>query len=124
MSEGAAMRVPSHPTLVRRMLDSRLKQLAPTGPVLAASLVLLNKRCGQPSCRCHHGGPLHQAYHITFREGGKTRTAYVPKDLLAEVQKWMQEHRRLKALLHEVNLLSLALIRGHVRHRRRQQGRH
>ena len=32
------MRVPSHPTLVRRMLDSRLKQLAPTGPVLAASL--------------------------------------------------------------------------------------
>jgi hypothetical protein len=118
------MRVPSHPTLVRRMLDSRLKQLVPTGPVLAATLVLLNKRCGQPSCRCHHGGPLHQAHHITFREAGKTRTAYVPKDLLAEVQKWMQEHRRLKALLHEVNLLSLALIRGHVRHRRRQKGRH
>jgi Family of unknown function (DUF6788) len=124
MSEGTAMRVPSHPTLVRRMLERRLKQLAPTGPVLAASLVLLNKRCGQPSCRCHHGGPLHQAYHITFREGGKTKTAYVPKDLLTEVQEWMQEHRRLKALLREVNLLSLALIRGHVQHRRRQQGRH
>ena len=118
------MRVPSHPTRIRRMLASRLKLLAPAGPVLAASLIRLNKRCGQPSCRCHHGGPLHQAYHITFREGGKTRTAYVPKDLLAEVQKWMQEHRRLKALLHEVNLLSLALIRGHVRHRRRQKGRH
>jgi hypothetical protein len=118
------MRVPSHPTLVRRILDSRLRQLAPTGPVLAASLVLLNKRCGKASCRCHHGGPLHQAYHITFREGGKTRTAYVPKDLLTEVQKWVQEHRRLKALLHEVSLLSLALIRGHVRHRRRQKERH
>ena len=76
------MRVPSHPTLIRRMLDRRLKQLAPTGPVLAASLVLLNKRCGQPSCRCHHGGPLHQAHHLTFKEEGKTHTAYVPQDLL------------------------------------------
>jgi hypothetical protein len=117
------MRVPSHPTLVRRMLDRRLKQLVPAGPVLAATLVRLNKRCGQPTCRCHHGGPLHQAYHITFREGGKTRTAYVPKDLLTEVRTWMQEHRRLKALLQEVHLLTLALIRGHVQHRRRQKGR-
>ena len=75
-------------------------------------MLLLNKRCGQPSCRCHHGGPLHQAHHITFREGGKTRTAYVPQDLLAEVQKWVQEHQRLKALIHEVSQLSLALIRG------------
>lgn len=117
------MRVPSHPTLVRRMLDRRLKQLVPTGPVLAATLVRLDKRCGQPSCRCHHGGPLHRAYHITFREAGKTRTAYVPKDLLEEVRTWVQEHRRLKALLQEVHLLTLALIRGHVRHRRRKRGR-
>ena len=123
MSLGLAMRVPNHPTLIRRMLERRLKQLVPTGPVLAATLVLLNKRCGQPSCRCHHCGPLHQAYHITFREAGKTRTAYVPKDLLTEVRIWVHEHRRLKVLLQEVNLLTLALIRGHVRHRRRQKGR-
>ena len=42
------MRVPSHPTQIRRMLDSRLKQLVPAGPVLAASLTRVNKRCGQP----------------------------------------------------------------------------
>ena len=65
------MRVPSHPTLVRRMLDRRLKRLVPAGPVLAASLSQVNKRCGQPSCSCHHGGPLHQAHHLTFKEGGQ-----------------------------------------------------
>ncbi len=43
------MRVPSHPTLVRRMLDRRLKQLVPSGPILAASLMQVNKPCGQPS---------------------------------------------------------------------------
>jgi hypothetical protein len=117
------MRVPSHPTLIRRMLESRLKQMVPAGPVLAASLNHVNKRCGSPSCRCHHGGPLHQAYHLTFRDAGRLRNVYVPQDLLEEVQSWVQEHQRLKALIHEISLLTLALIRGHVRHRRQQRGR-
>jgi hypothetical protein len=117
------MRVPSHPTLVRRMLEKRLKQLVPAGPVLAASLARVKKRCGRPSCACHHGGPLHQAHHLTFTEAGKTRTVYVPQDLLTEVQSWVQEHQRLKALIHEVSQLAIALIRGHVRHRKQQRGR-
>ena len=108
------MRVPSHPTLVRRMLDRRLKQLVPSGPILAASLMQVNKRCGQPSCACHHGGPLHQAHHVAFRDGGKTRTVYVPQDLLKEVRKWVQESQRLKTLIREVSQLSVALIKGHV----------
>ncbi len=118
------MHVPSHPTLIRRMLESRLKQLVPTGPVLAASLAQVNKRCGQPSCSCHHGGPLHQAHHLSFRQGGKTRTVYVPQELLDEVRSWVQEHQRLKALTHEVSQLTLALIQGHVPDRRRHGGRH
>jgi Family of unknown function (DUF6788) len=117
------MRIPSRPTLIRRMLESRLKQMVPAGPVLAASLNRLNKRCGQPSCSCHHGGPLHQAHHLTFREAGKTRTVYVPQDLLQEVQTWVQEHQRLKALIHEVSQLAVALVKGHVADRRRRRGR-
>ena len=117
------MHVPRHPTLVRRMLQRRLKQLVPTGPLLAASLARVNKRCGQPSCSCHRGGPLHQAHHLTFTEGGKTRTVYVPQDLLAEVQRWVQEHQRLKGLIHEISQLTLALIRGHVRDQKRRRGR-
>jgi Family of unknown function (DUF6788) len=117
------MHVPRHPTLVRRMLQRRLKQLVPTGPLVAASLAQVNKRCGQPSCSCHHGGPLHQAHHLTFTEGGKTRTVYVPQDLLTEVQRWVQEHQRLKGLIHEISQLTLALIRGHVPHRDRRRGR-
>ncbi|HKM54197.1 MAG TPA: DUF6788 family protein [Isosphaeraceae bacterium] len=117
------MRIPSRPTLIRRMLESRLKQMVPAGPVLAASLNRLNKRCGQPSCSCHHGGPLHQAHHLTFREAGKTRTVYVPRDLLQEVQTWVQEHQRLKALIHEVSQLAVALVKGHVADRRRRRGR-
>ena len=117
------MRIPDHPTLIRRLLDSRLKQMVPTGPVLAASLALVHKRCGQPSCRCHHDGPRHTAHHLTLKAAGKTRTVYVPQDLLQEVQQWVGEYQRLKGLMAEVSQLTLALVHNHVRDRQRRRGR-
>jgi hypothetical protein len=118
------MRVPDHPTLIRRMLDGRLKKLAPRSPILAASLSAYRHRCGRPECRCHHGGPLHAGQHVTCKgPGNKTRSVYVPKDLLPEVQAWIAEHKRVKQLLKEIHQLSLALVRTHARHRRRRAGR-
>jgi hypothetical protein len=117
------MRVPDHPTQIRRMLDGRLKQLTPTGPLLAASLSLVQKRCGQPSCRCHHGGPRHPAHHLTLKVEGKTRTVYVPQDLLLEVQAWVAEYQRLKALMAQVSQLTLALVQSRVQERQRKKGR-
>ncbi len=60
------MRIPDHPTLILRMLQHRLKKLATSSPVLAASFGTYTHRCGHPSCRCHHGGPLHTGQHLTF----------------------------------------------------------
>jgi hypothetical protein len=65
------MRVPDHPTLIRRLLDSRLKKLATTTPVLAASLSSYTHRCGRPTCRCRTGGPLHTGQHLTFKGTGQ-----------------------------------------------------
>ncbi len=117
------MRIPQHPTLIQRSLQSRLKLLASSTPILGASLCSYTHRCGRPSCRCHHGGPLHAGQHITFLEGGKTRSVYVPKDLVAEVRTWIAQHRRLKALLKEIHQLSVALIRTHSQNRRRKAWR-
>ena len=117
------MRVPSHPTLIRRMLDRRLKRCSPDKPILAASLNLVNKRCGQPSCRCHRDGPLHPAHHLSYKEEGKTHTVYVPQDLVAEVQSWVAEYRRLKELMGEISQLSLAPVRNHSKHQKRKRGR-
>lgn len=117
------MRLPKHPTLIRRQLDGRVKQCRPTQPVLAASLATVRRRCGQPSCHCAKGGPLHVAHQLTLKEHGQTRTVYVPKELLAEVRSWIDEHKRLKRLLQEITQLTLALIKSHVPNRRRKQGR-
>jgi hypothetical protein len=116
------MRIPDHPTEIRRMLDARRARLAPGGPLLAATLSAVRKRCGRPACRCYHGEP-HQAWHLTYKAQGRTRTVYVPHDLLDEARAWIAEHKRLKALLDEIHQLTVALVRTHAKHQRRQAGR-
>jgi hypothetical protein len=115
--------IPEQPTLIRRMLDSRLRRLATDKPVLAASLVQIAKHCGRPGCHCRHGGPKHVGHYLTSKVQGKTRTVYVPLDLLDEVRTWVEEHKRLKNLLQEISQLTLALVKGHARHHKRNKGR-
>lgn len=117
------MRIPEHPTLILRLLQGRLKKLATSSPILAASFGTYTHRCGRPSCRCHHGGPPHRGQHVTFKERSKTRSVYVPKELLPEVRSWLAEHQRLKALLREIHQLTVALLQARARLRKLKAGR-
>jgi hypothetical protein len=116
------MKVPKHPTLIRRFLLARQKQLQAQCPVLAASLVTIRRACGNPNCRCARG-QKHLGHYLTWKLKAKTHTAYVPIDLLPQVIQWTQEHRRLKQLVRQITQLALALIRTHVSAQRRKGGR-
>ena len=117
------MRIPQHPTFILRMLPHRLKKRATSSPILAASFSTYTHRGGRSACRCHHGGALHHGQHLTFKENGKTRSRYVPKQLLAEVRSWLAEHRRLKQLLQEIHQLTVALLQARARFLKRKAGR-
>lgn len=116
------MKIPKSPTLIQRFLLARLKLTQAGGPVLAASLVTIHRRCGRPGCHCAQGQG-HPAWYLTCKVQGKTKTVYVPQDLLADVRLWIQEHKRLKTLLQEISHLTLARIQTHVRTQRRKAGR-
>ena len=116
------MKIPRHPTLLKRHLDSRVRKFVAQGPLLAASLVEIAKHCGHPGCRCQ-SGHKHVGHYLTFKVEGKTRTVYVPQDLLKEVRSWIREHKRLKLLGQEISRLSIARVMGHVQARQRRQGR-
>lgn len=116
------MHVPRHPTNIRRMLESRVKQMAARKPVLAASLVAVERRCGKPGCHCA-SGEGHRAHQLTYQVRGKTHTVYVPIDFTEEVRAWIDEHRRLKRLQKEISQLALALVRSHAQERKRRRGR-
>ncbi len=112
------MKVPKHPTLIRRLCEARVRKLKATGPVLVASLVVIRKQCGRPGCRCQRG-EKHPGNYLTYKEKGKTRTVYVPLDLLEEVKGWIEEHRRLRRLSQEISQLAIAQVRTYVKARKR-----
>lgn len=97
-------------TLTNRHTCARqaaLRQVAQLGPFLEGSLSPFKRPgCAQPG------------WHLTFKAHGRTRTLYVPMEMVAQVKQWTQNYRRLKKLIRQVTRHSRALVRGHVANRR------
>jgi hypothetical protein len=69
-------------------------------------------------CKVRRPGRKPPAWQLTFKQAGKTRTVYVPRELVTEVQQWAKEFKRLKLLIRKVTGQNLAIIRRHVAVRR------
>ena len=83
--------------------DAALRRLAASGPFIEGNLCAFKRPgCTQPG------------WHLTFKRQGKTRTVYVPMDLVAEVKQWTHAYRQLKQHLREVTRHALAIIHNHV----------
>ena len=65
-------------------------------------------------CAVRRPGRKPPAWQLTFKQAGKTRTVYVPGELVPEVQQWAKEYKRLKQLIRKITGQSLAIIRRHV----------
>ena len=84
-----------------------LRQIAQLGPFLEGSLSPFPRPgCTQPG------------WHLTFKQRGRTRTLYVPMELVATVKQWTLNYRQLKRLIRQVTRHSRALIHSHVANRR------
>jgi len=95
--------VPNRHTHAR---EAARRQIAQLGPFIEGSLSSFQRPgCTQP------GWPL------TFKAQGRTRTRYVPLELVAQLKTWTQNYRHLKQLIRQVTRLSRALIRRHLANR-------
>ncbi len=86
-------------------------ELASLGLALPGTLIERHVRCGRPNCRCHADPPvLHGPYwQWTRKVAGKTVTRLVPDEQLDDYQRWLDNHRRLRALVAELEALTLAI---------------
>jgi hypothetical protein len=90
-----------------RARQAALRHLTQIGPFLEGSLSAFKRPgCTQPG------------WHLTFKQRGRTRTLYVPMDLVAEVKQWTLNYRQLKRLIRQVTRHSRALIHGHLANQR------
>ena len=93
--------------------DAKVNKLASFGPTLQGTLTNVGVTCGNPNCRCARGHK-HRSFRVTKKVAGKTKSLYVPVDMLEEVQEWIKQHRQLKKLLQEISDLNEKIIRAYV----------
>ena len=101
-------------TLNKRRQD-KLDRLPRCGPFVAGSLNRVEKR--------DKHGRTTVYYLLTFKEHGKTRSVYVPKDMVAEVRRWVRNYHKLKKAISQVSADSIAVIRRHVPEKRAESAR-
>jgi hypothetical protein len=95
-------------------------ELASLGLALPGTLIERRVRCGKPGCRCHADPPVpHGPYwQWTRKVAGKTVTRLVPDEQLDDYRQWLDNHRRLRALVAELETLTLAIADADLRGKR------
>jgi len=66
------------------------------------------RTCGQPTCRCHRGGPKHGPHlQISYRgEAGKTTGAHVPVAIAEQVRAGVAAWQRFQVVARELGDLN------------------
>ena len=105
------------PNMIKKRRDAKIRILGEARPFLEGSLSKVGTKCGKENCHCTTG-EKHPAFILTYKVRGKTKTIYVPKDLVEEVKLWTQEYRRVKLLIKEISSLNQQLIKSHVQRSR------
>ncbi len=105
---------PSISALEKRRRE-KLEKLGCCGPFVAGSLNRVERKGKK-------GGTT--VYHLlTFKEEGKTRSVYVPKEMVQEVRQWARNHQKLKKAISRVSADSMALIRRHIPQKRAESAK-
>ncbi|MGD0378315.1 MAG: DUF6788 family protein [Streptosporangiaceae bacterium] len=99
-------------------------ELASLGFALPGTLIERRVRCGKPGCRCHADPPaLHGPYwQWTRKVAGKTITRLVSDEQLDDYRQWLDNDRKLRALVAELEALTLAIADADPRGKRRPAG--
>lgn len=96
----------------RAEADRIARELAELGFVLPGTVLHRAGRCGKPNCRCHADPPQPHPPHYSWtrKVDGKTLTRRLSTEQLRDYQPWFDNARRLRALITELENLSLQVL--------------
>jgi len=96
----------------RRLLDSRkaaLNNMPQIEESIRGSLVIMNRFCGKPNCRCQKG-QKHKAVYLSQRYKGKTRMIYISHHVVKKTAEYIKNYRKAKGILNIVSDINIKLL--------------
>ena len=106
--------------VLERRRNTKLKQLKELGPVLQGSIATIKSTCGKANCKCARG-EKHTSIVLSKKVNGKTKSLYIPNDMVSEAKKWVQENKKLRRLQKEISDYNEQILRLYVKTKRAKQ---
>jgi len=97
-------------------MEKFLRELARRWPVAKGSLAEVRKPCVRPNCRTCRSGEKHAAFIFGFREKGRQRCMYVPRELVPALKRAVQNGRWVE---EELSRMGRQLIEAYRKKRNR-----
>jgi hypothetical protein len=99
-----------------RALRARRRRLARSLPdvegLISGAVVEQRRRCGKEGCKCARGelhGPY--TYVVLPRDGGRTKTVYVPTGAAAAVRQGAAVSVSMRRVIEEISAINVELLR-------------
>ncbi len=103
--------------ILEKSRDAKIKKLQKLGPVLQGSITTLRTTCGKANCKCARG-EKHTSTVLSKKVNGKTKSLYIPNDMVAEAKKWVQENKKLRKLQKEISDYNEQILKLYVKTKR------
>jgi len=103
--------------ILKKRRDARLKQLNELGPVLQGTITTLKTTCGKANCKCSRG-EKHTSTVLSTKVNGKTKSLYIPIDMVDDAKKWVAENKKLRRLQKEISGYNEQIIKLYVKTKR------
>ncbi|MGH9092274.1 MAG: DUF6788 family protein [Acidimicrobiales bacterium] len=103
----------------RREIDRITDELATLGPCLPGTVITRLGPCGKAACSCKADPPkLHGPYRSWTRKiSAKTVTRLLTEEQLEDYQPWLDNAKRLRALVAQLEALTMAMVEADPRWR-------
>lgn len=91
-----------------RDLYSRLRQILTQPGLLRGNLVVSQRTCGKPTCRCYKDkANRHRSLYLSLSSGGKHRRVYIPPQWEPEVRDWTDRYKQVRGVLEKLSAACL-----------------
>jgi hypothetical protein len=99
---------------IRLLKDARHKIARQAHPedIMRGSLVMVERTCGKPNCRCVKGHK-HRSLYLSQYHKGSPRMIYIPKRAQEDARRMVRNYQMLKGILNKVSDANMRLITLH-----------
>jgi hypothetical protein len=103
---------PVYSARILKLLEKLHKKLPKkTDPLIRGCLVVMDRVCGQKSCRCTKGYK-HRSLYLAQSNKGKSRLVYIPKSYEQLAKLAVTNHRKAKSVLERLSRIHLLRLKN------------